>query len=199
MERHAPLGKRQRLLVAVLEDHDARLVAADRGEHVVRVDERGHALGMPERGHGFFVASDLGERDTRQRMDEREVTAVAGRVECGCGLGDVLADDRDVPDLAVALAELVVREPDGAGFVRGFSLLQRPAVHGDRARLIAASGGQPAMEPPERGQTARRDRVAKRIRRPPQRGRRLIEVVLEQPRLCQRRAHGELVVAHQVA
>ena len=36
VERDAPLGERERLLVAMLEHHHARLVAADRGQHVVR-------------------------------------------------------------------------------------------------------------------------------------------------------------------
>ncbi len=199
VERDAALGQRERLLVAVLEHHDARLVAAHRGEHVVRVDERRHALGVPQRRHRFLVASELRERDARQRVDEREVAAIAGRVECGRGLGDVLANDRDVADLPVALAELVVREPDGARFVRGFSLLQRAAVHRDRARLIAAGRGQPAVQPPQRGQPARRDGVAKRIGRASESRCRLIEVVLQQPRLGERRADRELVVAHQVA
>ena len=92
------------------------------------VHERGQPLGLPERGHRLVVASELRERDARQRMDQREVTAIAGGVQRGRGLGDVLADDRDVADLAVALAELVVREPDGARVVRGFRLLQRAAV-----------------------------------------------------------------------
>ena len=53
------------------------------------------------------------------------MAAVAGGVQRGRGLGDVLADDRDVADLAVALAELVVGEADGARVVRGLGLLQR--------------------------------------------------------------------------
>ena len=199
VERDAALGQRERLLVAVLEHHHVRLVAADRGQHVVGVDERGQPLGVPQRRHRFFVAPELRERDARQRVDEREVAAVAGGVQRGRGLGDVLADDRDVADLAVALAELVVGEPDGARVVRGLGLLQRAAVHGDRARLVAAGRGQPAVQPPQRRQPARRDGVAEGVGRAAERGRRLVEVVLQQPRLGERGADGELVVARQAA
>ena len=45
---------------------------------------------------------------------EREVAPVAGRVERRGGFRDVLAHDRHVADLAVALAELVMGETDGA-------------------------------------------------------------------------------------
>ena len=110
------------------------------------------------------------------------MAAVAGGVQRGRRLGDVLADDRDVADLAVALSELVVGEADGARFVRGLGLLQRAAVHGDRARLIAAGRGEPAVQAPQRRQAARRDGVAERVGRTAERGRRLIEVVLQQPR-----------------
>jgi hypothetical protein len=47
-------------------------------------------------------------------VDEREVPAIARRLQRRRGLGDVLADDRDVADLAIALAELVMREADAA-------------------------------------------------------------------------------------
>ncbi len=63
---------------------------------------------------------------------------------------DVLADDGDVADLAVALAELVVREADGARVVRHLGLLQRAAVQRDGARLIAARRREAAVQPPER-------------------------------------------------
>ena len=112
VQRHAALGERERLFVAVLQHHDARLIAADGGEHVVGMHDRRKPLGLTERGHRFVVASQLGERDARQRMHERQVAAIARRVESGRGFGDVLAHGRGVADVAVALAELVVREPD---------------------------------------------------------------------------------------
>ena len=115
VQRHAALGERERLLVAVLQHHDARLVAADRGEHVVGVHQRREPLGLPERGHRLVVAAELGERDARQRVHERQMAAIAGGVQRGRGFGDVLAHGRGVADVAVALAELVVREADARG------------------------------------------------------------------------------------
>ena len=66
VQRHAALGERERLFVAMPQHHDARLVAADRGEHVVGVHHRRKPLGLPERGHRLVVAAELGERDARQ-------------------------------------------------------------------------------------------------------------------------------------
>src|SRR5439155_20918354 len=44
------------------------------------------------------------------------------------------------------------RSPDAARIVRGFRLLQRAAVHRDRARLIAARRGEASVQPPQRRQ-----------------------------------------------
>ena len=118
VERDAALGQRQRLFVPVLQHHHAGLVAADRRQHVVGLDERGETLGLSKRAHGLVVATEFGERDAGQRVHQREMAAVAGRVEGRGGHRDVLAHDRDVADLAVALSELVVSEPDGARVVR---------------------------------------------------------------------------------
>ena len=96
-------------------------------------------------------------------MHQREVTAIAGGVQRRGGLGDVLADDRDVADLAVALAELVVGEADGARVVRGLRVLQRAAVQRDGARLIAARRREPAVQPPERGQAAADGTVSRKV------------------------------------
>ena len=112
VERHAPFGEGERLLVPMLEHHDVRLVPAHRRQHIIGVHERGKALGVPERRHRLFVASDLREGDAGKRVYEREVAPVARGVQRGGGFGDVLADDRDVADLAVALTQPVVREPD---------------------------------------------------------------------------------------
>ena len=195
VQRHAALGERQRLLVAVLQHHHARLVAAHRRQHIVGVDERRQSLGLPERPHRFVVPAQLGERHARERMHEREVAAIAGGVQRRRRFRDVLAHDRHVAHLAIALAELVVGEADGARVVRRFRLLQRAAVQRDRARLIAARRRQPAVQPPERRETTGRDGVAKRVGRPSKCSGRLIEVVLKQPRFGERRSDSELVLA----
>ena len=197
VQRHAPLGKRQRLLVAVLQHHHVRLVAADRREDVVGVHHRGEPLRLPQRRHRFVVAPELRERDAGERVDEREMTAIAGGVQRGGRLRDVLADDGGVADLPVALPELVVREPDAARIVRGFRLLQRAAVHRDRARLIAARRGEASVQPPQRRQAARRHGVAEGVGRPAERVRRLIQIVLQQRRFGEHRAERELLVAVQ--
>ena len=61
VQRDAALGERQRLLVAVLQHHHVRLVAADRGQHVVGLNQRGEPLGLPQRRHRFVVAAELRE------------------------------------------------------------------------------------------------------------------------------------------
>ena len=53
------------------------------------------------------------------------------------------------------------------------------------------------MQPPQRGEPARRNGVAKRVGRAAQRARGLVEIVLQQPRFGEHRADGELVVARQ--
>ena len=197
VQRHAALGERQRLLVAVLHHRDVRLVAADECEDVVGVDRRGEPLRVPQGAHGFVVAAALRERHAGERVHEGEVPAVAGGVQRRGGLADVLADDRDVADFRVALAELVVGEADRARVVRDLGLLERAAVMRDGARLIAAGGGDAAVQPPERRQAAGWERLAERVGRPAERRAGLIEIVLQQPRLGQHRSHGELVVARQ--
>ena len=67
----------------------------------------------------------------------------------GGGFGDVLADDRHVADLAIALAEIEMREADGARVVRDLRLLQRAVVQRDGARLFAARKGDAAVQPPQ--------------------------------------------------
>ena len=197
VERHAPLGESERLLVAVLHHRHVRLVAADKRQHIVGVNGRGETFRLTQCAHRLVVAAHLRKRDARQRVHEREVPAVAGRVQRGRRLRDVLPDDGDVADLAIALAELVVREADAARIVRGLGLLQRAAVHRDRARLIAARRREPAVQPPQRRQVPRRNRVAKRIGRPSERARGLIEIVLQQRRFGEHRANRQLLVARK--
>ena len=117
LQLDAALGQRQRLIVAVLHHRHVRLVAADGRDDVVGVDHQREPLGLPQRGHRFVEPSLLGERDAAQRMDQRQVAAVAGGVQRRGRLRDVLADDRGVADVAVAQPELVVGEADGARVV----------------------------------------------------------------------------------
>ena len=79
----------------------------------------------------------------------REVAPVAGGVQRRGGFGDVLAHDRHVADLPVALAEIEVGEADGARVVRDLGLLQGAVVQRDGARLFAARKGDAAVQPPE--------------------------------------------------
>ena len=55
VQRHAALGQRERLLVAVLEHHHVRLVAAHGRQHVVGLHHRREPLGLPERRHRLVV------------------------------------------------------------------------------------------------------------------------------------------------
>ena len=151
VQRDAALGQRQRLLVAVPHHRDVGLVAADGREHVVGAGPAtASRSACRSAAMRFVVAAQLRERDARQRVHEREVAPIAGGVQRRGRLGDVLAHDRDVADLAVALAELVVGEADGARVVRDLGLLQRAAVQRDGARLIAARRREAAVQPPER-------------------------------------------------
>ena len=59
-------------------------------------------------------APRLREQNGRQRVHEREVATIAGRVQRGRGLCQVLADDAGIADLLVAECQLVMREADGA-------------------------------------------------------------------------------------
>jgi len=150
VERDASLGYRQRLFVTVLDHRDIRLVATDRGDDVVGVNERSQPIGMAERAHRVVEAARVGQGDAGHIVHEGQTAPVAGRVQCGCRLGDVLADDGDIADLPIALRELVVRETDEPGVVRELRMFERAPVHGDGARLIAARRGEPTVEPLER-------------------------------------------------
>ena len=197
VQAHAALDERQRLVVLMLEHHHDRLVRQDRGQHVVGVDHRREALGLAHGADRLLVAAELRERHAGERLHERQVAAVAGGVQRGGGLRDVLADDGDVADLAVALAELVVGEADRQRVVGDLGLAQRAAVQGDRARLVAAREGDAAVEAPERGEPPVRDRVAESVGRAAEHRRGLLEIVLEEARLGERAAERELVLAAQ--
>ena len=168
LQRRCLFGQRQRLVVAVLNQRHVRLVVEDDAEHVVRVHRRGEVLGLTQRRHGFVHAPALRQHDAGQRMKQREVSPVARCMERRCGFGDVLADDRRVADLLVAVAELVVGEADGFGIVRLFGMTQRAAEQRDRAGLVAFRKRDAAMKPPERRKQRGRKVVAGRIRWPSQ-------------------------------
>jgi len=129
----AALGKRQRLVVAVLEREDRGLIPNHRGDHVVSLDARGEPFRLAERGHRLAVPAKLRERNTRQRMHQREMAPIACRVERRRGPGEMLADDGGVTDLAVAHREFVVGEADGPRVVCRLTVLQRAPVKCDRA------------------------------------------------------------------
>ena len=81
-------------------------------------------------------------------MDQGEMSAVAGGVQRGRRLADVLPDDRDVANLAITLTELVVSEANGPRVVRQLRLLERATVKGDGSRLVASGGCETAVQPP---------------------------------------------------
>ena len=177
----------------MLKQRDVRLVVADDAEHVLRLHRRRKALGLTERGRGFFDASALRQHDTRQRVEQREIAAVARGMQRRRRLRDVLADDRRVADLLVAEPELVVREADGFGIVRQLGLAQRAAEQRDRARLVALGKRDAAMQPPERREERGRKIVARRIGRPSKRRGRLRDVVAHQPGLGERASEADFV------
>ena len=197
VQRDAAFGEGERLLVPVLHHRDDRLVPAHQGEHVVGVHAGREALRLAQRAHRLVVSACLPERRTGERMHEREVAAIARRVQRRRGLADVLADDGDVADFLVTLAELVVSQSNGPGVVADLRLLEGADVMCDGARLIATRGRHAAVQPPERRQAAGRQGFAQRVGWPAERRGRLLEIVLEQPCLGEHRSHGDLVVARQ--
>ena len=84
VQRHAALGQRERLLVAVLA---ASATFAWLPQTVASTSSAwtsdGEALGLPQRRHRFVVAAELREQDARERVHQREVAAVAGGVQRG--------------------------------------------------------------------------------------------------------------------
>ena len=87
-----------------------------------------------------------------------------------------------VANLLVAARELEVREADRARVVRLLGVPQRPAVQRDGARLLAARRGDAPVQPPEVREQDGGDGFAQRVGRAAERGARLIDVVLQQPR-----------------
>ncbi len=195
VQLHGALGQRQRLVVPVADQRDVGLVAAHQCQHVVGAGSRGEVLGLPQRGHRFVGASGLGGHDRQQRVALREAPAVARGVQRGDGLANLFPDDGRVADLAVADAELVVGQADGAGIEREFRLLEGASEERDAARLIAAERREPAVQAPEPGQPRRRDAFAQHVWRAAEHGGRLVHVVPEEPGLGHRTARGQFVVS----
>ena len=93
LELDAAFGERQRLVVTVLHQRHVRLVPVDRGEHVAGLDHQRQPLGVAQRRHRLVQTAFLRERDARERVDHRQMPAIAGRVQRRGRAGDVLADD----------------------------------------------------------------------------------------------------------
>ena len=197
MEIHGALGERQRLLVAMANQRDVGLVPVHGREHIVGLQHRRHALGLAERGVGFVVASGLRQHDRRQRVHHGEVATVAGGVQRRGSLGNVLADDGHVADLAITLPEIEVGEADGARVVGDFGLLERAVMQGDRARLFAARERDAAVQSPQIRVQDLRELLAERVGRPAQRRSGLCKIPLQEVRFSQHDADAELVFARK--
>ena len=57
VQRDAPLGQRERLLVLVPHQRDVRLIVHDAREHIVGLDGHGQAFTLRERRGGLLAAS----------------------------------------------------------------------------------------------------------------------------------------------
>ena len=128
----------------------------------------------------------------------REVALVAGGVQRRGRFGDMLADDGHVADLAIALAEIKMREADGARVVRDLRLLQRAAVKRDGARLFAAGEGDAAVQPPQIGVQHWRQAFANGVGRAAEDGAGLCKIALQEVRFGQHDPHAQFIVPRQV-
>ena len=63
VQRHASLGKRQRLIVLVAHQRHVRLVVDDAREHVIGLNGHREALTLTQRSGGFFAAPGLSEQN----------------------------------------------------------------------------------------------------------------------------------------
>ncbi len=131
-------------------------------------------------------------------MHHGEVPLVAGGVQRRGRFGDMLADDGHVADLAITLAEIKVREANGAGVVRDLRLLQGAVVKGNGARLFAAGEGDAAMQPPQIGVQDLRQAFTNRVRRAAEDGSGLCKIALQEVRFSQHDPHAQFIVPRQV-
>ena len=195
LKRHAPLGERQRLVVPVLHERHVRLIPADDGDDVVCAGQDGEALGMAQRRHRLVEASVLGKRDTRERVRQREVAAIARGVQRRGGLVEVFADDCRVGHAAIAERQFEVSEADRLRVVSTLGVLERLAQKRDRARGLAACGGDPALEPPKRRQAGGLHALAMFIGRASERFDGVLQLVLQEPGFRKGAAEQQLIVA----
>ncbi len=194
LQLDAAFGERQRLLVPMLHQRDVGLVAADRRQDVAGLDEHRQALGLRERRHRLVETSFLRERHARQRVHHRQVPAIADGMERRRRLGQVLADDAGVADLAIAEAQFEVREANRAGIVSALGGLEGLGEEGDAAGRFAAGSGEAAVHPPE-VREARGIEAFPGFGRSPQGLGGLTDVVLQQPGLGERAPHLHLLFA----
>ena len=80
---------------------DVGLVVDDSGKDVVGRNRHRESFALPECRGCFIDASGLRQQDRRQGMHEREMSAIAGRVQGRRGFRQVIADDAGVADLLV--------------------------------------------------------------------------------------------------
>ncbi len=88
--------------------------------------------------------------------------------------------DARVANLLVAGRQFVVGQADEPGVARELRILERAGVQGDRAGLFTPREGELAVEAPEHRELRVRERFAQGVRRTPQDGGRLRQVVLQQ-------------------
>ena len=196
LQLDAALGKRQRLFVAVLHERHVGLVSADGRQHVAGFDDHRQALGLSQRRQRLVQATLLRTRHTGQRMNHREMPTVACRMESGCRLGDVFANNRHVADVAVTEAQFVVPEANSARIVRAFGLPQCLGEKRNAAGGFTARNRQAAVDPPQIGQ-ARGVEALSPFGRLTKRFRGLTNVVLQQPRFRQGASNLNLLVSVQ--
>jgi len=129
-------------------------------------------------------------------MNHREVTSIASGMEGRGRLGDVLANDRHVADVAVAEPELVVGKADGSRVVRPFRLSQRLGQKRDPAGGFTACHREPAVHPPQIRKTRRIEPLSS-FGRLPKRLRCTTHIVLKEPRFGKGAPDLDLLVAVQ--
>jgi hypothetical protein len=197
LQPHAALGKLEGLLVAVLYQRDVCLVVDDDAKGVVGADGRCETLGLAQGRYGLLDASVLGKDDRRQRVEEREVSAIAGSVKGRSRLRDVLADNGVVTNLSIAEAELIVDEPDGLRIVGELGLFEGAPMESNRAGLITPGEGNPSVKSPERREPRGRNRIAQGIRQATEHCTCLIHIVAHQAGFGHCATQRQLVVSSE--
>jgi hypothetical protein len=197
LQPHAALGKLEGLLVAVLYQRDVCLVVDDDAKGVVGADGRCETLGLAQGRYGLLDTSVLGKDDRRQRVEEREVSAIAGSVKGRSRLRDVLADNGVVTNLSIAEAKLIVDEPNGLRIVGKLGLFEGAPMQSNRARLVTPREGNPSVKSPKRRQARGGNRIAQGIRQTTEHRTCLIHVVAHQAGFGHRATQSQLVVSSE--